>query len=288
VRTDLSIALPDGRSLAYAEYGRPDGRPLLYFHGCPSCRLEPLLLGDDVFARAGVRVIAPDRPGVGRSSFQRGRGFADWPEDLRRLTDALGLERFAVLGNSGGAAYAAVAAARMPDRLTSAVIVSGAWQMNSPEVAQRLPRFNRLVWSLARHCRPALMVLLKSMARSTRKTPAAELSEMRQHLAPADFEAFAGPGRLQAMQAATRECLHRGARGAAWDMGLYVRPFDFAVAEVRMPITLFHGSQDRNVPLELVQAVLPELSGARLVVYPHEAHLSTLCNHIDEILAAAA
>jgi len=86
-RVDDLLALPDGRSLAYAEFGDPDGRPVLFFHATP-----------------GVRLIAPDRPGVGRSTPQPHRRLLDWPDDVRHLADALGLERFAVVGFSNGGA----------------------------------------------------------------------------------------------------------------------------------------------------------------------------------------
>src|SRR5215207_3519191 len=119
-----TLTLPDGRKLAYAEFGKPDGYPVLYFHGAPSSRLEPLLIGNDTFTEYGLWIIAPDRPGMGGSDFQPKRGFSDWPKDVTCLADALGIKQFAVLGNSGGSAYAAVCAARIPERLRAAVIVS--------------------------------------------------------------------------------------------------------------------------------------------------------------------
>ncbi|MEL7226506.1 MAG: alpha/beta hydrolase, partial [Cyanobacteria bacterium J06576_12] len=70
MKTINLLTLPDNRQLAYAEYGSPDGYPLLYCHGGGSSRLEPLLLGDEVFSRLELRVIAPDRPGIGQSDFQ--------------------------------------------------------------------------------------------------------------------------------------------------------------------------------------------------------------------------
>src|SRR6266508_1130420 len=121
------LTLPDGRKLAYAEFGKPDGFPVLYFHGAPSSRLEPLLIGNDDFARFGLRIIAPDRPGMGGSDFQPGRGFSDWPKDVLCLADSLELMQFVVLGISGGGGYAAVCAARIPERLRTAVIVSAGW-----------------------------------------------------------------------------------------------------------------------------------------------------------------
>ena len=284
---DETLTLPDGRLLTYAEFGDPGGRPLMYFHGAPSCRLEPGLIGDDVLRAARVRLVAADRPGMGGSTFQPGRGFGDWPQDVSHLADALGWPTFAVLGNSGGAAYAAACAARIPERLTSAVIVSGAWRMDAPEVATQLPFLNRLVWTLARRFPPGLRLLLSTMRGGSQRTLDEELASMQRFLPAADLAAFAAPGRLSVMQATVREALRSGTRGAAWDMQCHVRPFDFALSDIRVPLRLFHGSDDRNVPLALVQATLPSLPGAELVVFAGEAHLSTLSGHIAEILAAA-
>ena len=125
MKTDNQITLPDGRRLAYAEFGKPDGYPVLYFHGSPASRLEPMLIGDEAFNRFGLRVIAPDRPGMGQSDFQPKRGFSDWPADVTALADVLGLDRFSILGNSGGGGYAAVCTAKIPERLRAVVIVSG-------------------------------------------------------------------------------------------------------------------------------------------------------------------
>jgi pimeloyl-ACP methyl ester carboxylesterase len=117
MKTNNLLTLPDGRKLAYAEFGKPDGYPVLYFHAAPSSRLEPLFLGDDIFSRFGLRVICPDRPGMGQSDFQSHRGFSDWPKDVIFLTEAIGLNQFSVLGVSGGGGYAAVCAATIPEKL---------------------------------------------------------------------------------------------------------------------------------------------------------------------------
>ncbi len=163
MRIEQHLHLPDGRTLAYAEFGRPEGFPVLYFHGSPSSRLEPLLLGDDAFIRLGLRGIAPDRPGMGGSDFQAGRGFSHLPADVSALADALGLKRFAVLGNSGGGPYAAVCAARIPERLSAAVIVSGGWRMDWAEARRNLPFVNRLVLRLARSAPLLLSPLFSAM-----------------------------------------------------------------------------------------------------------------------------
>ena len=90
------IVLKDGRSLAYAEYGDPNGRPAFYFHGWPSSRIEAAL-GDRLGRERGVRLISPDRPGLGLSDFQIGRKLEDWPKDVCELADSLGLDRKSVV-----------------------------------------------------------------------------------------------------------------------------------------------------------------------------------------------
>jgi pimeloyl-ACP methyl ester carboxylesterase len=286
MHTESHIILPDGRRLAYAEFGKPGGSPVLYFHGAPASRLEPLLVGDEAWARLGLRVIAPDRPGVGGSAFLPDRGFSDWPRDVTALADALGLGRFAVLGNSGGGPYAAACAAKIPDRLSAAVIVSGGWQMNLPEAKRNMAVVNRLFFVLAGRASPLLRLLLKVMGNSSVGDREKELAKLRARVPPADYAAFAEPGRFEALHAMMRECMRQGTKGPAWDIRLYTRPFDFKLDDIRMPLKLFHGERDVNVPIALVRRMVAGLPDARLITYKDEAHFSTLCNHLDEFAQA--
>src|ERR671917_2435372 len=121
-----SIRLPDGRALAYAEYGDPAGRVVLGCHGSPSSRLERHVEDPEDYRRWGVRLVVPDRPGFGRSDPQPGRRVTDWPGEVPQLLDSLGSDRFAALSLSGGAAYALACAHAMPDRVTTVGILGGA------------------------------------------------------------------------------------------------------------------------------------------------------------------
>src|SRR5438874_7114623 len=96
-----TIRLRDGRLLAYAEFGDPSGIPLIFCHGWGDSRLtrHP---DDTRTAALGVRLITIDRPVFGRSTFQPRRMLLDWPADVVQLADTLELERFALLGHSGG------------------------------------------------------------------------------------------------------------------------------------------------------------------------------------------
>lgn len=284
--TENHIILPDGRKLAYAEFGKPNGNPVFYFHGSPSSRLEPLLIGNEAWDRLGLRVIAPDRPGNGASDFQPNRGFTDWPKDVLALADSLSLDRFAVLGNSGGGPYVAVCAARIPERIGSAVIVSGGWQMNLPEAKNNMPFVNRIFLILAGHAPPLARLLLKAMGAAAVGDREKELAKLQARVPPADYAAFAEPGRIEALHEMMRECMRQGTKGPAWDLKLYMREFDFKLEEIRIPLTLFHGERDVNAPIALVRSMVAKLPSARLVTYEQEAHFSTLCNHLDEIAQA--
>jgi len=260
-----------------------DSDPVLYFHGSPMSRLEPLLIGDDVFCRLGMRVIAPDRPGMGGSDFQPNRGFSDWPEDVSSLADALGLGRFAVLGYSGGGAYVAACAGKIPDRLSAAVIVSGAWRMDCPEAKDNMAFMHRLFWILASRAPLLFRLLLKTIVSLSPKSREKELALLKKRIPSVDYALFEDmPDRIEVLGQAMRESMCQGTKGPAWDLRLYVREFDFQFDEILMPLKLFHGELDINVPIALAWKAAACLPGAHLVVYENEAHLSTLCNHMDE------
>jgi pimeloyl-ACP methyl ester carboxylesterase len=277
------IALPDCRELSFAEFGSPDGLPVMYFHGSPSSRLEPSMVGDETWEKHELRIIAPDRPGIGSSDFQPDRGFSDWPNDVVHLADHLGLGSFAVLGNSGGGPYVSVCAAKIPERITSAAIVSGGWRMDLPEAKNGMPFPNRLFLFFAAHASPLVRLMLKAMGGSEMGDRDKELEKMRSRVTTEDFAAFSKPGRIEALHETMQECIRNSTTGAAYDLKMYMRDFDFAFSEINIPITLFHGEKDVNAPIALIRRMVNEIPTANLITFENDAHFSTLCNHIGEI-----
>lgn len=213
------LTLPDDRRLAYSEYGDPNGHPVLYFHGGGASRLEPLLLGDEVFVRLGLRLIAPDRPGMGQSDFQPNRGFSDWTKDVTVLADALGLDKFSVFGVSAGGGYVAACAAKIPDRLHSAVIVSGGWEITAAD----LPKSGRWSWILIKQFPWLFRASIKLSQRSLQGSPDKFLEASKKRLPAADYAVLKSPGRMQKSCEASIEGLRSGTRGPAWDIQLYFR-----------------------------------------------------------------
>ncbi len=289
--TDLlsqSFRLPDGRTLAYVEYGVPGGKPVFYFHGLPGSRLDPTTLDGNDLVKAGLRLIACDRPGMGGSDFQPGRGFSHWPADIVALADRLGLGKFGVWGVSGGGGYVSACARLIPDRLTAAVIVSGAGRMDSPEARAGLPVMGWLMWGLAGRSARLMGLFLNLTKPRNLGDPAKIRQQMMRTMPPSERAFFEKPGCLEAFMASTLECMRLGVRGMAWDTRLYARPWDFRLEEISFPVRLLHGEADRNVPVAVARKVAASIPGCQATFYPGEGHLGILANHLDEVILTLA
>jgi pimeloyl-ACP methyl ester carboxylesterase len=281
-----SLRLPDGRTLAYAEYGLPGGKPLFYFHGQSGSRLEPAMLDGKDLEKAGIRLIACDRPGMGGSDFQPGRGFSHWPADIVALADSLGLAKFGVFGVSGGGGYASACARWIPDRLLAAAIVSGAGWMDSPEARASLPVMNRLMWRLAARSARLIGLLLTLTIPRGQVDVAKVRQQMLRTMPPVEAAIFEKPGRLEAFMASGAESMRQGIQGIAWDTHLCARPWDFRLEEISFPVRLLHGEADLNVPLAVARKVAAAIPGCQATFYPGEGHFSTVLNHLDEVFNA--
>lgn len=280
------IRLPDGRSLAYADYGNRLGNPIVRCHGAPSCRLEGALLAqaaDDL----GVRVVVPDRPGMGQSDFQRARRIEHWPSDVAHLATALGLERFAVLGVSGGAPYALACAVHLPDRVTSVGLVSAVAPFDAPGTFAALKGPARAMYQLARHAPWLLRGLLLLMRRAAGSSSAAS-GRMAASFPEADQRVLQRSEVRAHFGNVFREAMRQGTRGAARDMELIAHPWGFDLAGVRVPVLLWQGEQDGNVPAAHGRYLIDALPNCRGTVYADEAHLSLFVNRHREILSALA
>ena len=275
--------LADGRAMGYAEFGANQGRPLIFCHGFPSSRLAGQLLDGE--ARAlGIRVIAPDRPGFGLSDFHRRRRVAQWTADVVSLAQALELGRFAVLGVSVGAPYAAACAALVGERVTAVGLASG-WpppQARRTKARARLPflpalgRQVRLLrrYSLARSARRLAKNGAKFLDRSTRDAPSTD----RAVFLDADV------GRLLVED--MRESFRQGARGATREARVVGRGWGVRLEDIGVPVWVWHGQEDRNVPPAMARFVAEQIPGSRTMFYRAEGHLSTFVNHVGEILGA--
>jgi pimeloyl-ACP methyl ester carboxylesterase len=286
-RLARTVTLADGRRLGYDDHGAPDGIPLFYFHGSPSSRLEWVLFGpEERLQRHGLRLVAVDRPGMGLSDFQPDRRMIDWPADVRVLADHLGWERFGVLGYSGGSAYAAACAWAMPERLTAAAMVAAVAPFELPGVAEGIPPANLRFLMLSRDRPRAARVMQAAMGLMVRFAPNRVLASMGAALPAPDGAVVADPEVQRAFLRMVRESGRQGVRGPQVDSALMVSPWGFDPAEIRVPVSIWKGTLDRNAPLAMAEHLDQVIPQSRLVVYPEDGHISVATRHAESILAA--
>lgn len=279
------VQLRDGRKLAYAEYGDPAGRPVLYCHGLPSSRREAHLLHRDA-ARLGIRVIAPDRPGFGDSDYQAGRQISHWPQDIAALADHLGLPTFALLGVSGGAPFALACGAAIAERLTALTLVCPLGpiydhrilaQMRLPirinfEAALYLPSlvhafYGGLTSNLMWHWPQLIEGLVRDVAAS-----------------PSDRQALADPEVSKVLAATVRDAMRDHGRGALQDLALYVQPWGFQCGSIQVPTTIWHGEADAMVPIAHARWYAHTLPRTQARFLADAGHYSLPLFHTQEIL----
>jgi pimeloyl-ACP methyl ester carboxylesterase len=287
--SDHEITLADGRTLAYIEFGSARGRPILHCHGAPSARVEgPLVLNPDAATDLGVRVIVPDRPGLGRSDFQPGRRIVDWPHDVAQLADALGIETFAVLGSSGGSPYALACGVGIPNRIRRIGLLGGIAPLDAPGVLDATSSPIRMMLRMARFAPAALRALFRLNLRAMRGGADRTAARMAASFPEPDRILLQQPDIRDGFIACFQEACRQGPRGAVWDLGLIARPWGFDPASLNPPLLLWHGELDRNVPPAHGRYLASVIQNCRATFYPGEAHLSTFVHHHREILSALA
>lgn len=279
------VILPDGRRLAYRAFGPMSGRPVLHFHGTPASK-HNWYLGHDEAAleRLGVHVFAIDRPGVGGSEPQPGRTLVGWAQDVSAFADTLDLATFSVLGYSCGAPYAWACAVRLPERVASAVIVSGMVDVTHPDLAALPPRPNLQILALAAR-RPRISRLVyRTMATGARWLPGPMVRRASASMPPADRETIRDPDVARAFLEMLAETFAQGPAGAQQDSALVASAWGFDPADVRVPVRLWHGDADENVPLDMARHLAQRVPRAELTVLPGEGHLSLIHRHVERVL----
>jgi len=283
------VKMRGGRTLAYAEYGSPAGQPIIYCHGVPSSRVEAdLVLNASTVAALGLRVIVPDRPGMGRSDYQAGRRIVDWPDDVLDLTKALGVERFAVLGSSGGAPYAAACGVRIPDRVRAVGLLGGIGPPDAPGVMASLSGPLKVMFRLGRFAPRLLGGLYRLNLRAMNRGGDRASQRMAAWAPEPDRKFLLRPEISRGFMACFEEACRQGPRGPVLDVGLIARPWGFNLTALTVPVFLWHGEQDRNVPVKSGRYFASVIPNCRATFYPADAHLSVPLNHQDEILGALA
>lgn len=284
-RIDNVVQLSDRRQLAYAEYGDSRGVPVFLFHGFPGSRLSWGHLPDHSFP-SGLRIIAPDRPGYGQSDPKPGRTLLDWTNDVTELADTLEIKQFAVVSVSGGGPGALACAWKIPERLTSVGVVSGAAPTNAPGVFKGMSKTNRFFIKLAWYM-PWLSTLnVRFLASLIRRNPARYINTMKFKVHGVDQVILARPEIRDMLIKDFTEALHAGAQGMVDDMSAnHGRSWGFPLNQIQTKVHFWFCELDRSVPPAMGQYLSNTVPNCKATFIPEAGHLWILL-HLNEVLTA--
>ncbi len=272
--TTSTIKAPDGRSLTVYEAGDPAGRPILFHHGTPSSGV-PWEAHDRLAAEQGARLVSYDRPGYGASARLPGRTIASAADDACAIADALGLDRFATWGLSGGGPHALACAAGLPGRVAAVASVAGVapydadgfdWLAGMGE--GNLEEFGATLEGEAT-LRPALEEGAKRMGASV----AALTEQMRTLLSPPDEAAMQTGLGLHLLDTNERGLGH-GVDGWIDDDLAFARSWGFDPARLDLPVLVVQGRQDLMVPSTHGDWLAAAIPGAEAWFREDEGHLT--------------
>ena len=271
-----TVAAADGRTLAIAEWGDPDGFPVFLLHGTPGSRF----LGQvdaGAYVHAGARVIVYDRPGYGGSDRLRGRRVVDSVADVSAIADSLGIERFAVSGGSWGGPHSLAVAARLPERVTRAGCIAGVAPFNMPGfdwfAGMDAVNIDEIGWALegedvlSREIERMAAAWLKRLADDPSKAGEVEFSE-------ADRAVRANPERHQVVRQMLNEAFRQGVHGYVDDTLCLIQPWGFDVTEIRVRTRIDYGLTDVLVPPQHGEWLAKQVPNAEVVIDEQGGHFS--------------
>jgi pimeloyl-ACP methyl ester carboxylesterase len=280
--------LANGCVLAYCEFGDPAGPLVFYFHGTPGSRLEPGLIDAEARA-AGLHIIAIDRPGIGRSTYQTGRRICDWPHDVVQLADALGYagSAFGVIGFSGGAPYATACARLIPHRLTHVAVVSGHGPLGAPGVSAGSA--DKVIGLIMRRPRLSRMGL-NFVSRRLDRQPDKVARRVMRSWAEVDRQlVLCNPHYYEFLIDNLDEAVRSGVDGLATDVRLLGGPWDFDLCDIQgVRVSIWQGGCDTISPPSTGRYFHSHIAGSEYHIDPRAAHVTMFKWHAAEILSRFA
>ena len=283
-RLEGTVLLRDGRSIGFAEYGTPDGAPIFWFPGTPGGRRQIPPLARKAAEQRNVRLIAVERPGLGASTPHLYESLLGWAEDVEEIADRFGLDRFGLVGLSGGGAYVLACAHQLAERVVGGALLGGVAPARGDDAPAggalgfavrgrvflhtfREP-FARALWATVYSLRPLASPVFDLFVSTM---PAGDQEVMQR---PEMKQMF-----LDDMLRASRRQLH----ALVYDAVLFTRPWGFSVREIRVPIRLWHGDADSFVPLEHAEHLAALIPDTELRIRPREGHMGNL-DAAEEVL----
>lgn len=268
------IQLADDRQVAYCEYGDPNGKPVFYFHGTPGSRYEPQF-GTQAARDYGYRILALDRPGIGRSDYVRGRTLLDWPKDVKTIAEQLEITQFGVIGVSGGGPYALACGFALPEQLEFTVLM-GSWGpvAEEPKLWLEMAPLDRFFGKIAKRAPWAFYMPFSYIGYASRRlSPQGFIKLLSSSMSAADKELMADAEMARFFALDVREAFQQGVLGPADDALLLYGTWGFRIEEVTVNVEVYHGKEDQFAPFSYAEYLNARLPHSTLHAYPKQGHL---------------
>ncbi|TDK87142.1 alpha/beta fold hydrolase [Mycolicibacterium mucogenicum] len=272
-----NIAVGEDRQIGFAEFGNPQGRAVFWLHGTPGARRQIPTEARSFASRNNIRLIGIDRPGIGSSTPYQYENVLGFTEDLRTIADTLGINRFAVIGLSGGGPYTLATAAAMPDRVVMAAVLGGV----APLIGE--DGISSGLMELAKIVRPILEVAdtpIRWVAGSLIKVIApfgSPALDLYARISPDGDRNLLSRPEFKAM---FLDDLLNGSRkqlaAPFADIVVFARDWGFRLEDIKVPVRWWHGDADHIVPYAHGQHAVARIADAEMYTLPGESHLAGL------------
>lgn len=277
-RDERTVRVAADRVLGIAQFGPADGKAVFWFHGTPGGRRQVPPAARRAAVEYGVRLIGIERPGTGGST---GHLYADiraYADDIAAVADALEIDRFGVIGLSGGGPYVLACAHELPERVVGAVVLGGvAPTVGDDAMDGGIVDLTRRLRPLIDLARQPLGIALTVLARLLKPVGPQATALYSRISPPGDREAFASPGMQEMFLDDLNGAAARGGLGAVTaDLALFGRHWGFSVGDIQVPVRFWHGDADNIVPLQHAEKLADRVPNAELHVRPGESHIGTL------------
>lgn len=279
--TENYMEFPDGRRLCFAEYGDPEGFPIFLFHGNPTSRLLWEAIPGNPFV-PNARLIAPDRYGYGRSDFVEGVTTVEsWPKDIAALADALGIDKFAIFGPSGGGPYALSCAWQIPERLTSVGIFASVGPLNE-ETKVGLSPIVASLWEKGPKIPGILKLQMKLTGWLVRKKPETYIKMIKSEFSEKDQDLYNRLNLAERNMPDRIESYRQKGIGSWYDAMLPTN-WPIPLDEIKTKVFLWQGEVDESVSPAMGRYIARHIADCEAKYIEGEGHL-WLFEHLPEML----
>lgn len=267
----------DGRELKFEVTGHPEGSPVFLLHGTPGSRLGPKPRAS-VLYRLGVKLICYDRPGYGGSGRDEKRTVASAAHDIRAIADHLGLDRFAVVGRSGGGPHALAAAALLPLRVERTAVLVGIAPADATDLdwLSGMTDANVREYETADNDWQKHVERLRLQADRARRNPESMVDDLRTQMTVPDLRVTDNVMIRRLLADTYVEALKQGPFGWIDDVHAFRQAWGFDFKDIHGEVLLWHGADDNFSPVSHARWLAGQITNAEILIQEDTAHFGAV------------